>query len=249
MAGYLEASEAFPWIEKLCRTPIKNLEGSLGEDFITEELPYVLANTIDQWTRLQPILENPETDKFIRIAALDALMFSVAKQKTDRAEIIAYFKGLFVRILARELDEDRFCTYLISSCTDLWPEELLEEIRECFGLELVDIGYIDIDFVPKALSESKESLMKKLERRIEQRSLPGSSSLSFLSDPDFSKKLDRMSILSDQAVLMTDQFFHSSSHKMERNAVCSCGSGRKYKKCCLQKQHQQEISIETSTIS
>ena len=31
--------------------------------------------------------------------------------------------------------------------------------------------------------------------------------------------------------------------KIPRNSICSCGSGKKYKKCCLKKEHidMQEI--------
>ncbi len=32
--------------------------------------------------------------------------------------------------------------------------------------------------------------------------------------------------------------------KVERNKICTCGSGKKYKKCCL-RQHQKEGSEKT----
>src|SRR5438128_1751707 len=41
LAGFLAASEAFQWLQKLCHVPIKALDQSLGEYFVTEELAYL----------------------------------------------------------------------------------------------------------------------------------------------------------------------------------------------------------------
>ena len=39
------------------------------------------------------------------------------------------------------------------------------------------------------------------------------------------------------------------AYKVPRNSLCSCGSGKKYKKCCLKKEQEQLMKqIETKRI-
>lgn len=167
LAGFLEAAETFEWTEKLCHLSIEDLENSLGDYFVTEELSYLLADTMNQWSVLKAIIENPDVNEFIRSACLDALVFAVAKKRIDRLEITDYFKSLFLRILNGEFDDDIFCTHLVSSCSDLWPGECLEEIRESFGLTLIDETYLGIDHVIEEFSQGKDCCIEKLQKQIQ----------------------------------------------------------------------------------
>ncbi|MCX6990071.1 MAG: DUF1186 domain-containing protein [Chlamydiae bacterium] len=253
LARLLEASETFQWIEKLCHISIKDLEYSLGDYFITEELSYLLADTMIEWSVLKDVIENQAFDEFIRSACIDALIFSVVKKGLDRLEITDYFKSLFHRILSGELDDEMLCTLLVCSCSDLWPGECLEEIRESFGLTLVDEFHIDIDCVLEKFSSGKDYCIENLQKQIKRHSSwefrPG---FTDLSDEEQSQKFDRLIQLSDQAQANADRTLKQVNKGSQRNEICGCRSGRKYKKCCMNKPSQEipsNIIFEESVIS
>lgn len=252
LAGFFEATETFEWIEKLCHLSIEDLDNALGDYFVTEELSYLLADTMNEWGVLKDIIENPDINQFIRSACLDALIFSVAKNRIDRLEITDYFKSLFYRILGGELD-DELCTHLVSSCSDFWPGECLEEIRESFGLTLVDESHLGIDCVLKDFLRGKDACVEKLQKQIQQHNfweeLP---KLPDLSDEEQSRKFDQLFRLTDQASANADRILKEVNKGSQRNEICGCGSGRKYKKCCMNKPSQQlpsKVIIEESIIS
>lgn len=248
LAGFLEASETFQWTKRLCDLSIEDLEEVLGGDFVIEELAYLLASTMDQWNILKRVIENPDLDEFVRGACLDALVFAVAKGRIDRLEISDYFKSLFSRILSGEFDDDLLCTHLVSSCSGFWPGECLEEIRESFGLYLVDESTLGLDHVLKDFSQGKEYCLEELQKQIRQH--------SFLEDPENTlepfdeAKSQQWGKLFESIEVETSRLFKEP----ERNEVCNCGSGRKYKKCCMNKKLSlpglpPKIRIEQSMIS
>ncbi len=254
LAGFLGASEAFQWLQKLCHLSIEALDQSLGEYFATEELAYLLADTMNQWSALKIEIENPALDEFIRSACLDALVFSVVKGRVERLEITDYFKSLF-HLLNGGLDDELLCTHLVSSCSDLWPGECLEEIRESFGLNLVDETHLGLDYVLEDFSRGKECCIEKLQKQIKQHCfwevLP---KFPDPSDENQSRQWDKLFQLVNQAGTDANRALKGSSDKEpQRNEICSCGSGRKYKKCCMNKPSLSElptrIKIEESIIS
>lgn len=255
LAGFLGASEAFQWLQKLCHLSIEDLEQSLGDYFVTEELAYLLADTMNQWNALKSEIENPTLDEFIRSACLDALVFSVAKGRIERLEITDYFKSLFHRILNGEFDDELLCTHLVSSCADLWPGECLEEIRESFGLTLVDETHLGLDCVLEDFHRGRELCIEKLQKQIKQHCFW--EVLPKFPDPSEatqSQKWDKLFQLVNQAGTDADRALKRTSNKEpQRNEICSCGSGRKYKKCCMNKPSLSElpsrIKIEESIIS
>ncbi|MBX9745134.1 MAG: DUF1186 domain-containing protein, partial [Chlamydiales bacterium] len=250
LAGFFEASETFDWIEKLCHLSIEDLENSLGDYFVTEELSYLLADTMNQWSVLKDVIENPDINEFIRSACLDALVFSVVKKRIDRSEITIYFKSLFHRILIGELDDELLCTHLVSSCSDLWPGECLEEIRESFGLNLVDETHLGLDCVLKDFSQGQEHCIEKLKKQIKQHSfweeLPN---IAEPSDKIPSEQWDKLFEQINQFEIETNRVLKEP----QRNETCNCGSGKKYKKCCMNKPLLPDllsnIKIEESIIS
>lgn len=253
LARFFEATETFEWIAKLCLLSMEDLENSLGEYFVAEELPYLLADTMTQWSVLKDVIENPAINEFIIAACLDALILSVVKKRIDRSEIIDYFKSLFQRILTGELDDDVLCTHLVSSCTDCWPGECLEEIREAFGLTLVDESDVGIDCVLEDFSLGKDYCIENLQKRIKQHSVwEASSGLPDLSEEEQARELDLMVQITEQAIANAHRTLEELNKGSQRNEICGCGSGRKYKKCCMNKPSPEmagKTIIEESVIS
>jgi tetratricopeptide (TPR) repeat protein len=236
LAGFIGATEVFQWVEKLCYISVEVFDRALGDCFITEDLSYLIADTMSDWNLLKGIIENPSLDEFIRRSCLDALVMSVAKGNIERIEVTDYFKDLFRRIFEEELD-DFLSTGLISACLDLWPGECMEEIREMFGFNLVDESDISIDDVLLYFSRGKEYCINGLQKKIKQHDLI--EELSSTSKPLDASLLTML----EKAIQVT-----SPPKEPERNEACSCGSGKKYKKCCMNNL-PAKIRIEKCTIS
>ena len=108
LAGVLEISAAYAWLRKLCYLPDDTIDECLGIDFITEELPYLLASTMKQWEELKSEIENTTLGEFVRSSCLNALVFASVNGTVERSEIIHYFKSLFIRILNGDLYSGNF---------------------------------------------------------------------------------------------------------------------------------------------
>lgn len=226
LASFLKARETFGLLRKICLLSIETLEEALEYDLI-EDLAFLLANTMDHWSHLKLEIEDPLLDEYVRSACLEALVYAALQGEVERKDIVAYFKNLFHRILNGELDNESFSHYLIVSCCDLWPGECLEEIRELFGLELVDEIYVNIEAVLEDYAKGKEHCLTEAKLQTERCFFWE----EFHDKKDLPQKWDNFLNKFNKADSETKQFFKQKG----RNETCACGSGQKYKKCCLNK--------------
>ncbi|HNZ48455.1 MAG TPA: DUF1186 domain-containing protein [Candidatus Hydrogenedentes bacterium] len=160
---------------------------------------------------------------FLRGHALDAMKILVAEGDLPREEAIdhfrAFFRGGFVRERSSVWD------YLISASVRLHPEELYEDIQAAFDENLVERFFLYPKDVDTFRAISREKVMLHL-----RRSTPG-----YIRDcakemegwGSFKAPKDVCSLMSPAA-----QLFAGKHRRPGANDPCSCGSGRKYKKCC-----------------
>jgi Protein of unknown function (DUF1186) len=86
------------------------------------------------------LIENDATDEWVRGAALSGLVTLVAAGRKSRDEIVSYFAGLFRGKLVRKWSH--VWDTLVSYSSDLYPEELLDDIKQAYEDGLVDPDYI-----------------------------------------------------------------------------------------------------------
>ncbi len=184
-----------------------------GDDWIDEEFPEVFAMIGPvAIPDLQCYLHNKEHTLYARIAAARALEEIGKIYPEERSNCIEKIENTlrYYRINDAELN-----AFLISSLVDLEAIESLPLIRSAFEADCVNWG-VNGD-------------LEEVEIRIgvrEKRSAPRPSFSPFnLPTPDelFNK-------------LESGYTPYVASHKIGRNEPCPCGSGKKYKKCCLNKE-------------
>ena len=121
---------------------------------------------------------------------------------------------------------------LVSYSSDLYPEELLDDIEHAYEEGLVDPGYIGFDDVKRDLATGKDRILARLaddpHRRLVEDTVAemgwwacfreDRAKNSAHADPD-SKPI-------------RDSQIRRATPKTGRNEPCPCGSGKKYKKCC-----------------
>jgi len=141
-----------------------DLLDSLCGDFITEDLGQVLASVCGgDLSGIQSLIENEDVDEWVRGAALSSLVTLVAAGQKSRDEIVNYFAGLFRGKLVRQWSHA--WDTLVSYTSDLYPEELLDDIEQAYEEGLVDPGYIGFDDVKRGLGRGQGSRSRKTRRQ------------------------------------------------------------------------------------
>src|SRR5437764_674733 len=128
---------------------------------ITVSLGQVLASVCGgDLAGIQSLIENESADQWVRSAALSGLVTLVAAGQKSRDEIVSYFACLFRGKLVRQWSH--VWDTLVSYSSDLYAEELLDDIKQAYDEGLVDPGYIGFKHVKQDLALVKDRLFARL---------------------------------------------------------------------------------------
>jgi len=246
-----EAKEALPTILELyaLREPV--LDGILG-GAVTEVSRRVLAVLAgDQPDLIESLVPNQQLDDYVRWEAAATLCQLVRDERISRADGLSRL----VRQLrsAVEAKDTWGVTIAICELEHLNPLEVQDEIKAAFDRKLVDESIIDWSCITKyALHPEQPGTCPGLANwrpgRITDtvEELQKWHCFSDAARQDFSAPLEQASPLEnpdfgdDFQVLDTVERGNSDSSTIRnetphvgRNDPCPCGSGKKYKKCCL----------------
>jgi hypothetical protein len=225
-------TRAYPLVVRFASLP-GDLLDSLCGDFITEDLGQVLASVCGgELAGIQSLIENEATDEWVRGAALSSLLTLVAAGQKSRDEIVGYFAGLFRGKLLRKWSH--VWDTLVSYSSDLYPEELLDDIKRAYEDGLVDPRYIGFDNVKRDLAVGKDRILARLannpHRRLVEDTVAEMGWWACFRE-DRAKNTARAVPNSKLNPAISTQI-RRATPKTGRNEPCPCGSGRKYKKCC-----------------
>ena len=246
LAQFREA-RAYPLLVQIFSAP-GELPFELAGDVVTEDLCRILASVSDSdMSGMISLVENEQANPYVRTAAMEGLSTLVACGMRSRNEVITYFKSLFRKFERRFGDE---WGALVNACADLYPQEVMEEIRQAYDDELVDAGAVDWQDVEYELDRGKEAVMRDLKDSntlitdvVDE--LRGWSCFDEdESDIDPDEELLHEEVQGpwniddeepfDEPPLYFDppERFRRAQPKVARNEPCPCGSGKKFKKCC-----------------
>ena len=207
-------------------------------DFITEDLGNILASICGgDLNPIKQVIENPNLNDYIRSAALEAFIVLYKHDLLTRAELIGYFSSLFNTKL--EQKETFVWSSLASYCCDIHPDELYDDLLECFNKGYIDLHIIDKDDIYRSQQESKAQVLASLKSNTRLQIMTdiiGDMELWACFQPQTeSRHHDTKNDFSNALVQDSDVFSPQSkkSVKVGRNDPCPCGSGKKFKKCCL----------------
>jgi hypothetical protein len=218
-------TRAYPLVLRLASLP-GDLPDSLCGDFITEDLGRVLASVCGgDPAAIQSLIENEEIDEWVRGSGLRALLALTAAGDKSRDEIVSYFAGLFRGGLEREWSH--VWDSLVSSSSDLYPEELLSDIERAYGEELVDPAFIGLDDVKSDMALGKDQVLARLAEDSGNRLV--ADTVAEMGWWACFQEGGRSAPKRDPA---PSPPIVKAAPKVGRNEPCPCGSGRKFKKCC-----------------
>jgi len=158
----LEAHETVVNLMSLPGDVVSDLFG----DMVTEDFPRILYQTCGgEYERIKGLILNKEAYEYVRGSAMKAIVFGVLLGDLPRSRALDFFGGLFT---GNEAENSSYFWDGAASCVcDLYPEELLDTIKDAYNRGLIWPGYIGIESFDSALSENRDDFLTKKRKRIE----------------------------------------------------------------------------------
>ena len=225
-------TRAYPLMVRFASLP-GDLLDSLCGDFITGDLGQVLASVCGgELAGIQSLIENESTDQWVRGAALGSLVTLVVAGQKSRDEIVSYFAALFRGKLVRKWSH--VWDALVCHSSDLYPEELLDDIKKAYEDGLVDPDCIRFDNVTRDLAMGKDRILAGLADNPHLRLVDDTvAQMGWWAcfREDRAKNTTYAAPNSKLNPAGSSQI-RTATPKTGRDEPCPCGSGKKYKKCC-----------------
>ncbi|WP_286430353.1 DUF1186 domain-containing protein [Myroides odoratimimus] len=155
-------------------------------------------------------------------------------QPKRRREVIKCLKDVmnyYIKGKEEEIDPD-FIGLLIGDVVDIQAKELLPEIEKLFELEYVDyMACGDLEEIMMFLTGDLDEVLQLEIKTI------GQINMMLEGNEDLDDDMDSFSNEMYNDFILNQFTNHQiiNSQKVNRNDPCPCGSGKKYKKCCLLK--------------
>jgi hypothetical protein len=221
----------------LLREPLDRVQGLLG-DAITENLSEILAGLFDGDERpLRELVADRSVGEFVRDAALKALSFMAFERRTDRAGFEAFLLHFDEAKLAGP-DDDALWHGWMTAVAVLGITSLEARVRAAFADGRIHSSWCDED--------DFDELLRAAIERPEDRTRLENEQMGYIDDvlealskfpdrqDDDSDDDDGAAGLDERLPAWTPQMpVHNPFRDVGRNDPCPCGSGKKFKKCCL----------------
>jgi tetratricopeptide (TPR) repeat protein len=234
LCAEMKCEATFDRYVSILRMPTALLDAILG-DMLTEAMPEMLTRTCaGRVEALKALVEDETVYEFARGAALDALRNLMLDGALSRDELAAYCSQLLTGKLEKE--PSHIWDITASLAEILHMTEALPAVEAAYQGGLTDPGYQSLDSVRDGLlTQSADDAMACARR--ERRSFSTvETEMNF-----FVKQWPANGVFpekDDRELLAEPREVHKRSRRVVkkgpgRNDPCPCGSGKKYKKCCI----------------
>lgn len=217
----------------LMRRPAEVLDYLLG-DAITETSYRVLAGTFDgDLGLLFAAVEDGKADEFARSACMQALVLIAQTRPEYRDAIVGFFRTFLIRC---PKSPEIVLTGWMDAISDLGLEDMSGQVKALFQDGRIPQTYCTFEHFLEDLRETLDPASAGVRRRYEKRLITDAidelSQWHCYTDAFFSEQR-RQKVSNQFRVAPWTQSLSPPKPKTGRNEPCPCGSGKKYKKCCL----------------
>jgi uncharacterized protein len=212
-------------------------EDVLG-DAIDETLTCLLVRTYDDDPGpLHALIEDAAADEGVRAAGLEALAWLTAAGRMPREATAAYLGTLFERMAPR--GESLVWFAWQNAIAWLGLEELRDVVAEAFRREWITLDIMDVTDFEATLREAAAgadpmALLRREGPRMFDNAIAEMSQWAAFQE-DGGTGEDAEEVEEDEAETAPLEPYINPFRNVGRNDPCPCGSGKKFKKCCLGK--------------
>jgi hypothetical protein len=230
--GELGAHEAYRPLARLLQLPPERLDALLG-DGLAETGIRVMAQIFDgDPAPLQEVIENPAADEMARAQMLETLAVLARLGRWDRAAAESYLHGLTMRLQPRA--QSFVWVGFAEAVAMLGMRELRPFIQQLHERDWIDPMVCDLDDFDsdlEATMDDPDGPPLVWGRPFE----PWTDTIGelrgwhgFADEPEEESEGDDLGTLFEASEPRINPW-----RDIGRNDPCPCGSGRKFKKCCL----------------
>jgi len=146
------------------------MSDDLFGDIATEDLPMILLRTCNgSLDHIKAMALNKNVDDYCRSSALHAMAYATVAGIATREEVLTFYGNLFT---GQEADEGSDLWGLLACLVyELYPEELMDTIRQAYKDGLIHPGMISYQSFERALRRDKSEHLEDLRKDFERRSL------------------------------------------------------------------------------
>lgn len=233
LLGEWRATPAYRPLARLLRVPSDDLDAALG-DAITETIDRVMAAVFDGDTNpLHDIILDAEADEFCRSRMFRALLILVREGRLGREYVEAFVRDCTTRLLPRE---DCYVWFgWMEIIAHLGMADMRAAVQRAFDDNLVDPLMANHQWFERELQASLANPDRPdlhSDYSLFGDTIEELSSWFRVARMDGLRRVqDSMSTTSWDAERLLPKVNHFA--KVGRNDPCPCGSGKKFKKCCL----------------
>ena len=194
-------------------------------DLVTEDLNRILASVFNgDLGLIKQLIEDQDVNEYVRSAALGSLVVLYNNEQISRGDLVSYLQMLLDHCLEQE-EDPFFVASVVCNCCDIHPKEFYDQLVACFDQDLVDEFVISKDYLDSYLEIDKDTALARLKENRQCRLIN-----------DVITEMEWWACFHPKANVKQDPvpgFEYANPSKVGRNDPCPCGSGKKYKKCCL----------------
>jgi hypothetical protein len=234
LLGQWREIRAYRPLLRLLRRSTRTLDLALG-DAVTESAFRMVAGTFDG--DLAPLFEaimDLSADDFARGAMMSALVLLAQLDPTRRSEIENFIRNFLSRQPKAPADLLISWTDVVA---DLGLEDMTETVRTVFDKGMIPKDYSDFSHFLDDLEATRAAGGVPASRRYRQGLIEDAveelSRWYCYTDAYFEKQKAQKEN-PDPRVIPMANFVRNLVPTAGRNDPCPCGSGKKFKKCCLQ---------------
>ena len=217
---------------------------AIGDDFdevVCDRLSQILATLCPgDIAPLQAIIENKSIDEYVRDAALGALVVRYHQGDLELERLQAYLHQLYQGGLERE--KNQVWNAWVQACFNTEPEPFMSALTKLYEQELADTYYITLEELSLRCGLGPEVIKRSVHQQEGEfycyldnaaESLQQLSCYSGQSN-ELLASMEKMVMGQTVPKVATDTLSpFNSAAGAGRNDPCPCGSGKKFKKCCL----------------
>jgi hypothetical protein len=205
------------------------------DDIVTEDVHAILARVYDgsDLGPLKALIENAEADPYVRCACLQSLQAMARLGKLPQSEVAAYCEALAPRLEGES--DNAFRTLFVLALAYFQDDRFLLLIDRWLSKGVVDQQHVsrgDIEDIARADYADLNEELTRAERFDGLIDYLSEWAWFTASDPS---ELD-LDPDGDDGDRHAAEPFVRDGRKIGRNEPCPCGSGKKYKKCCLEQE-------------
>ncbi len=234
MLGEWQDPRAYRPLLQVLRRPTKVIDHLLG-DAVTETSFRVIAGTFDG--DLQPLfdaIEDEKTDEFARASLMSALVLITQLHPAQRPAIEDYFRTFRQRCPKASTE---VLVGWMEAIADLGLEDMSETVRDVFDKGLIPKDYCDfghfLEDLKATLNADGSPANRRYQKSLITNAIDELSKWYGYSDAFLTQQKVRK-VSNDLRVAPWTEALKSPTAPVGRNDPCPCGSGKKFKKCCLQ---------------